>query len=140
VRPTAVALVQPGQWTIGALASNAWSFTGQDARPKVNTFLLQYFINYNLEGGWFLTTSPIVTSNWELPSDERWLVPFGGGVGRIFRIGDHSVQCSGSKLLQRDSSRRFSLSAVAAAHAIRFIVPEAKVVFSKQDRVQTNRT
>jgi hypothetical protein len=89
--PTAVALVQPPHWTIGVLASNGWSFTGQEARPDVNSFLLQYFVNYNMENGWFITSQPIITSNWELQSGERWLVPFGGGVGRVFKIGGQPV-------------------------------------------------
>ena len=52
---------------------------------------MQPFINYNLAKGWYITSSPIITSNWKLPSDERWLVPFGGGVGRVFKIGKQSV-------------------------------------------------
>jgi hypothetical protein len=71
--------------------SNVWSFAGQQTRPKVDSFLLQYFINHNLEKGWFITSSPIITSDWELPSNEGWLVPFGGGVGRVFKIGSQSV-------------------------------------------------
>ena len=27
-------------------------------------------------------------------SDDRWTVPLGGGVGRVFRIGDQPVNCS----------------------------------------------
>jgi hypothetical protein len=49
--------------------------------------LLQYFINYNLPGGWYLTSSPIITANWEANSDNRWTVPVGGGIGKIHRIG-----------------------------------------------------
>jgi len=52
---------------------------------------MQPFINYNLAKGWYITSSPIITSNWKLPSDERWLVPFGGGVGRVFKIGKQAV-------------------------------------------------
>ena len=49
--------------------------------------LIQYFINYNLPNGWYLTSSPIITANWEADSDSTWTIPFGGGVGRFFRIG-----------------------------------------------------
>jgi hypothetical protein len=55
---------------------------------------LQYFINYNLEKGWFLTTSPIVTANWKASSGNEWVVPVGGGVGRIFRLGMQPVNVS----------------------------------------------
>lgn len=85
--PSFVALVQPGHWTIGALMNNVWSVAGPKGRPAVNQFLLQYFINYNLEKGWYLTTSPIVTANWKAPSGNQWITPVGGGVGRICRLG-----------------------------------------------------
>jgi len=60
-------------------------------RQSVNQFLAQPFINYNMPHGWFLTSSPVVTANWLAPSDQRWTVPIGGGIGRIFKIGDQPV-------------------------------------------------
>jgi hypothetical protein len=48
---------------------------------------VQYFVNYNLAHAWYLTSSPILTFNWEAPSSEEWLVPFGGGIGKIFKLG-----------------------------------------------------
>ena len=53
----------------------------------VNFFLMQYFVNYNFPSGWYLTSAPIITSNWEADSGEKWTVPFGGGVGKVFSIG-----------------------------------------------------
>ncbi len=85
--PTAVGLTIQGPWVIGALVNNIWSFAGDDGRADVNQMLLQYFINYNLPGGWYLTSSPIITANWEANSDNRWTVPIGGGIGKIHRIG-----------------------------------------------------
>jgi hypothetical protein len=66
---------------------NVWSIGGQSSRPNVNQMLLQYFVNYNLDKGWYLGTSPIVTANWQASSGNRWLVPVGGGLGRVFRLG-----------------------------------------------------
>jgi len=94
IGPSVVALVQPGHWTIGALVNNAWSVAGPQGRADVNQMLLQYFINYNLDKGWYLTSSPIVTANWEASSEDRWVVPLGGGVGRIFRLGAQPVNIS----------------------------------------------
>jgi hypothetical protein len=88
--PSVVALIQPGPWTFGALANNLWSFAGDKDRPEVNSFLLQYFINHNFEKGWYFTSSPIITSNWRLERDERWLVPFGAGFGRVFKKAGQS--------------------------------------------------
>jgi hypothetical protein len=92
--PSVVALVQPAHWTIGALVNNVWSAGGQSRRPDVNQMLLQYFINYNLEKGWYLTSSPIITANWNASSGNRWVVPVGGGVGRVFRLGFQPVNVS----------------------------------------------
>ncbi len=91
VGPTFVVLTQPGKWTIGALANNVWSVAGSGGRPDVNQLLLQYFINYNLKNGWYLGTQPILTANWEATNGDRWVVPFGGGVGRVMRLGMQPV-------------------------------------------------
>jgi hypothetical protein len=89
--PTAVVLVQPGKWTLGALVNNVWSVAGHSDLPAVNQFLLQYFVNYNLQKGWYLTWQPTLTANWEATNGGRWVVPFGGGIGRIMRIGFQPV-------------------------------------------------
>jgi hypothetical protein len=66
--PSLVALVQLGHWTIGALVNNVCSVAGPSDRTDVNQMTLQYFINYNLEKGWFLSMSPIITANWKAAS------------------------------------------------------------------------
>ena len=92
--PSVVALAQPGPWTIGALVNNVWSVAPDNERPKVNQMLLQYFINYNMRKGWYLTSSPILTADWEASEGKRWVVPFGGGVGRVMRLGFQPVNIS----------------------------------------------
>jgi hypothetical protein len=86
--PSFVVLAQPGHWTLGAIANNVWSFAGESNRATVNQFFVQYFVNYNLSNGWYLTSAPIVTANWAASSAKNvWTVPFGGGVGRIMKVG-----------------------------------------------------
>jgi hypothetical protein len=77
--PTAVGLTTPGHWVIGALASNVRSVVGDDDAQDVNAFTFQYFVNYNMDDGWYVSTLPIITANWEADSDDRWTVPFGAG-------------------------------------------------------------
>jgi opacity protein-like surface antigen len=89
--PTAVFLTTPGHWVLGVLLNNQWSVGGNPLRPAVNTFLAQPFINYNMAHGWYLTTSPIITSNWLAAPGQQWTVPIGGGFGRVFRVGDQPV-------------------------------------------------
>jgi len=59
IGPSVVALSQPGHWTIGVLVNNVWSVAGSGSRPAVNQMLLQYFLNYNMKKGWFVSLSPI---------------------------------------------------------------------------------
>ena len=89
--PSAVALTINGPWVIGGLASNLWSYAGDSDRADVNQFLFQYFINYNLADGWYLSSAPIITANWEADSGNQWTIPFGGGVGKIFKIGKQAM-------------------------------------------------
>src|SRR5207248_2720854 len=84
IGPSVVVLVQPSHWTIGALVNNVWSVAGPSSRPDVNQMTLQYFVNYNLTKGWYLTSSPILTANWEAVKGNQWVVPVGGGAGRVF--------------------------------------------------------
>ena len=80
--------------TTGFLILNLWSFAGDEDRANVNAMTLQPFLNYNLPKGWYLTTSPLITANWEADDDNRWTVPIGGGIGRIFKIGDQPINAN----------------------------------------------
>jgi hypothetical protein len=48
----------------------------------------------NLPHGWYLTTSPVITANWLAAPGEQWIVPIGGGFGRIFKIGEQPVSAN----------------------------------------------
>jgi hypothetical protein len=87
VGPTVVVLRSQGHWLYGALVNNLFSVAGPSARPDVNQMLVQPFVNYNLRHGWYLASSPIITANWEQKPDERWVVPVGGGIGKIVHFG-----------------------------------------------------
>jgi hypothetical protein len=89
--PSLVVLTMPGSWVVGSLMSNQWSYAGDDARADVNSFLIQPFINRNFDGGWYATSSPVITADWNADSDERWTVPLGGGFGKIFSIGSQPI-------------------------------------------------
>lgn len=84
--PAAVALLMDGPWVVGALANNQWSFAGW-GDTKVNQFLIQPFLNYNLAKGWYLSSAPIMTADWVASSGQRWTVPVGAGGGKLSRVG-----------------------------------------------------
>jgi len=78
-------------FTFGALLNNIWSFAGDSDRADVNLMTFQPFINYNMKDGWFLTSSPVMTANWEATSGNRFTIPLGGGFGRVFKIGKQPI-------------------------------------------------
>jgi hypothetical protein len=92
--PSVVVLTTPKPWVIGVLARNIWSFAGDSNRADVNQLLVQPFVNYNMADGWYLTSAPIITANWEASSGNEWTVPLGGGVGKIFKIGSQPMNAS----------------------------------------------
>ena len=85
-----VVLTMPGKWVVGSLFSNVWDISASTGN-EINFFTWQYFVNYNLSNGWYLTTSPVITADWEADSKQRWTVPVGGGVGKIFRVGKQAL-------------------------------------------------
>jgi hypothetical protein len=86
--PSVVVLVQPGDWTIGGLAQNTWSYAGQSDRADVNLFYSQIFVVRNLAKGWYVNSAPIITANWEASSGNQWTVPIGAGAGKLFKAGN----------------------------------------------------
>ncbi len=90
--PAAVALVMPGQWVMGVLATQIWSFAGRSGALPVNAGLFQPFINYNLPGSWAITTAPILNVNYTAPGNQKWSIPIGGGFSKTFKLGDQPMQ------------------------------------------------
>jgi outer membrane putative beta-barrel porin/alpha-amylase len=85
--PTASIAYSPGRLVMGLLVNNIFSFNGRVGAPSVDALTMQPFFNVNLPMGFFLTTSPMITADWERPNDQRWIVPIGGGVGAVIKIG-----------------------------------------------------
>ena len=94
IGPSVVALTQRGHWTIGVLTNNVWSVAGSGSRKDVNQMMLQYFINYNLKRGWYLSTSPIINANWKASPGNVWTVPSGRRAGRIMKLGFQPLNIS----------------------------------------------
>lgn len=89
--PSVVILSMPGNWVVGSLFSNVWGVSGNE---DIDFFTWQPIVNYNLSDGWYLAFVPIITADWEADSDQRWTVPIGGGVGKIFRMGKQPINMS----------------------------------------------
>jgi hypothetical protein len=85
--PSAVVLVQPGDWTLGALLNNVWSVAGEESRAAVNRMLLNLFVVYQLGEGWYVNSTPIITADWQAASGQQWTVPLGAGFGKLTFVG-----------------------------------------------------
>jgi len=81
-------------WVFGALVNNVWSLSGSEQGGSYNNGLIQPCINYNMKEGLYLTSSPVLTVNWKATGSQRWTVPLGGGVGKIFHLGALPVNTS----------------------------------------------
>lgn len=93
--PSAVFLAQPAPWSIALLVRQIWSFAGKSNRSDVSQFVIQPFINYNLDDGWYLVSEPAFVANWKADSNQRWTAQAGGGVGRLFTIGEQPINIKG---------------------------------------------
>ena len=87
VGPSFLALLQPGDWTFGVLMNNTWSFAGDSDREDVNHMLLNLFIVKQLGDGWYVNSAPIITADWTVDSEDRWIVPLGAGGGKVIMLG-----------------------------------------------------
>ena len=122
--PTVVVLRSQGHWLFGSLAQNLFSVAGPSGRPDVNQMLLQPFVNYNLPHKWYLTSSPIITANWEARSGERWVVPVGGGLGKIVHLGKQPVNVYTQVF--RNVQRPDGTSSWSARFQMQFLFPKKR--------------
>lgn len=74
-------------WVYGVLVNNVWSTTSNRQGGSYSNGLIQPFVNYNFQGGLYLTSSPVATVNWKAAGSQQWTVPLGGGIGKIFHVG-----------------------------------------------------
>jgi hypothetical protein len=81
-------------WVYGVLMNNVWALSKDRQGGKYNNGLMQPFINYNFKSGLYLTSSPILTVDWQASNEDQWTVPIGGGVGKIFHFGKLPVNSS----------------------------------------------
>lgn len=84
-------LTQPKGWTLGMYAQNTWSYAGDENYPDINLFLTQIFIIKNLPDLWYISTNPIITADWKAANEDKWSIPLGFDVGRLFTFGELPV-------------------------------------------------
>lgn len=87
VGPSVVALTMIDKWVAGIVLNNVWTF----GDAEENKFLFQYFVNYNLPKAWYVVSAPILTANWNAADDQQWIIPFGVGAGKVFKLGKQPI-------------------------------------------------
>jgi len=88
-----VALTMPGKWVVGLLLTQEWIPAGAGSE-QVNRATFQYFVNYNLSDGWYLTSNPAMSYNKRAAAGDRFNIPVGGGVGKIVKWGKQPINLS----------------------------------------------
>ena len=83
----------PGKWVVGMLLTQEWIPAGAGSE-QVNSTTFQYFVNYNLSDGWYLTSNPPMTYNKRAAAGDRFNIPVGGGVGKIVHWGKQPINLS----------------------------------------------
>ena len=116
--PSIVGLYMGKHIVAGALFNNIWSYAGWGAR-EVNAMTLQPFFNYNFPGGWYLTTSPIITADWTASSRNIWTVPLGGGFGKIIHFNP-AMANSGRGIFHGDAPGTVGDVAMCSTATVRF--------------------
>ncbi len=87
IGPSFVFVYTNPSWLGAAVVANWKSVAGDDAKPDVNTFYLQPIFSYFLPDRWYATSAPIILANWEAESGQKWTIPLGAGIGKMFNAG-----------------------------------------------------
>lgn len=86
---TGLALMQPGPWTIGLLASHTWDVGGADT-DQSDTFI-QPFLNYTTPNAWTYVLNTESLYDWEA---KEWSVPVNATIKKLVTLGDQRVSFS----------------------------------------------
>lgn len=87
IGPSLVFVYSTPKFMWANIISNWKSVGGDEARPDVHTFFFQYIFTYFLQNKWYLSSGPLNLANWEAEKDQRWTIPVGGGLGKMFSVG-----------------------------------------------------
>jgi hypothetical protein len=89
--PSAAVIIQPSWGSAYVVVQNIWSLPVNSRRTPVNQIQIETSLSYNLPHDWYVFTAPTINADWTQSGRDRWLVPFGGGVGRAFNIAKQAV-------------------------------------------------
>ncbi|MFA6119194.1 MAG: hypothetical protein WC688_04680 [Parachlamydiales bacterium] len=91
IGPTAAFIYTKGHFLFGTLYYNLSSVAGRKSRKHVNVMTLQPFYYYNLPNEWYIVSAPIIKANWRETKNNVWLVPLGGGFGKLLDCNNQFI-------------------------------------------------
>jgi len=94
VGPAVAVVSMPGRWVLGVVVNNLWSVGGDSNRKDINSMAIQSILFYNFPNGWYAVSTLNFRAVWTADSEDRWIVPLGGGVGKIFQVGKQKMNAS----------------------------------------------
>jgi hypothetical protein len=74
-----------GPWNLGMFGGQIWSFAGSSNRGDISQLIVRGAIRREFANDWYFVSAPIITANWKAES-QKWMVPLGGGIGKVIRI------------------------------------------------------
>jgi hypothetical protein len=89
--PSLAFILQPSWGSIATAVQNIWSLPGNARRASVNQLQIETSLSFDMPRGWYLLAAPTFSAEWTQSSGGRWLVPFGGGIGRTLEIAKKGV-------------------------------------------------
>jgi len=91
IGPALMMVYQPSQWTLSLEIQHIWSVIGSAGREDVSQMIIEPAVYYNLPQGWYLLSDMQMVANWRSNAQQRWTIPVGAGVGKLFRVGDNAI-------------------------------------------------
>ena len=87
IGPSAVLVYMDPQFIAASVIQAWWSVGGDSDAPDVGIFYWQPIVSYFLPERWYLITAPVILADLEADSGQKWIVPLGGGIGKMFNWG-----------------------------------------------------
>jgi hypothetical protein len=113
--PSIILGAQRQRWLAAIIAFNICSFAGDSDQADVNRTQVDIVFRYHLGNRWIFVSSPTIQADWYAKDGNQWLVPIGGGIGRIWLAGGKGIGRGNPGLLQCRSTRDSSLLGVVVA-------------------------
>ncbi len=92
-------------WVLGLLANTAWSLGTDPHAPRYAAGSFQPLLSYHISEGIYLTSSPMIKADWTARPDHQVLLPLGGGIGKLFHLGNVALNAEVSayyNVMKRD--------------------------------------